>query len=209
MKRILPVMFLVLTLIAIYPLIAPAQESVSVFVNGLAVKSDVLPIIQNGRTLIPSQAIAEAMDIDISWDNQTRTVNATDGVTTVCLQIDNCTAYHNNNSVILDVAPQIVNGYSLIPLRFFAEAFNYQVNWDSTSHRVSILSPIMKPAGSPPPLPVTSQGKYVGDKDSHKFHLPDCINAKEIEWAKEIWFKSEIEAEEAGFMACGLCISAR
>lgn len=209
MKRILSVIFLVLTMIVIYPLITPAQEPVSVFVNGFSLESDVLPIIQNGRTLIATQAIAEAMDIDISWDDQTRTVNATDGVTTVCLQIDNCTAYHNNNAVILDVAPQIVNGHSLIPLRFFAEAFNYQVNWDSTLHRVSILSPIMKPAGSPSPLPAASQGKYVGDMDAHKYHLPDCINAKEIEWAKEIWFKSEIEAEEAGFMPCGLCISAR
>jgi spore germination protein YaaH len=41
----------------------------------------------------------------------------------------------------LDVAPQIVDGRTLIPLRFFSEAFNCQVGWDSTIYQVSIISP--------------------------------------------------------------------
>jgi len=223
MKRILSMLFLALILLAIQPLIAPAHETVSVSVNGLALESDIQPIIQNGRTLIPLQAIAKAMDIVISWNDQTRIVNATDGSTTVRLQIDNRTAYRNNSSIILDVAPQIENGHFLIPLRFFAESFNYQVNWDSTLYQVSILSPpstmtdiiptevtpIIPPAGSPPPLPISAQGQYVGDIDSNKYHLPVCIYAKQIEWANEIWFKSKTEAEEAHYVPCEVCCSAR
>jgi hypothetical protein len=81
------------------------------------------------------------MNIDVSWDNQTRAVNGTDGSTTVRLQIDNCTAYRNNIPMALDVAPQIVEGRTLIPLRFFSEAFNCQVGWDSAIYQVSIISP--------------------------------------------------------------------
>jgi hypothetical protein len=110
-------------------------------IDGLSLNLDVLPIIQNGRTLVPFRAIAEAMNIDVSWDDQTRTVNATDGNTTVRLQIDNRTAYRNNIPMTLDVAPQIVAGRTLIPLRFFSEAFNCQVGWDSTIFQVSIISP--------------------------------------------------------------------
>lgn len=143
MKRILSAVFLALILIASQPLIAPAQvqETVSVLIDGFTLTLDVAPVIQNGRTLVPFRAIAETMNIDVSWDNQSRTVNATNGNTTVSLQIDNPTAYRNNNPITLDVAPQIVNGRTLIPLRFFSEAFNCHVNWDSTTYQVSIISP--------------------------------------------------------------------
>ncbi|MGI5920185.1 MAG: stalk domain-containing protein [Syntrophomonadaceae bacterium] len=143
MKRILSVLFLALILIASQPLIAPAQgqETISVLIDGLTVNLDVLPVIKDGRTLVPFRAIAEAMNIDVGWDNQTRTVNATDGNTTVRLQIDNRTAYRNNAPMTLDVAPQIVGGRTLIPLRFFGEAFNCRVDWDNIRNQVNIISP--------------------------------------------------------------------
>ena len=143
MRRILSSLFLALILIASQPLIVPAQEqeTVSVLIDGLTLTLDVSAVIQNGRTLVPFRAIAEAMNIDVSWDNQTRTVDAMDGNTTVRLQIDNPTAYDNGTPITLDVAPQIVSGRTLIPLRFFSEAFNCQVSWDSTINQVSIISP--------------------------------------------------------------------
>ncbi len=157
MKRILSALLLALILVAGQPLIAPAQghKPVSVLLDGLAIDFDVLPVIQNGRTLVPFRAVAEAMNINVSWDNQTRTVNAKDGNITVRLQIDNHTAYINNTPRTLDVAPQIIDGRTLIPVRFFTEEFNCQVNWDRTLYQVSIISP---------PKPMTVIGFYaLGD----------------------------------------------
>lgn len=95
MKRILSALMLSILLIAGQPLIAPAQgqANVAVLVDGLTLNLEVLPVIQNGRTLVPFRAIAEAMNIQVSWDGQTRTVNATDGNTSVRLQLDNLVAY--------------------------------------------------------------------------------------------------------------------
>jgi len=142
MRRILPALFLALILIASQPLIVSAQdqETISVLVDGLTVKLDVSPVIQNDHILVPFRAIAEAMNIEASWDNQTRTVNATDGNTTVCLQIDNPTAYRNNTPMTLDTAPQLVGGCTMIPIRFFSEAFNCQVDWNSALSAVSIIT---------------------------------------------------------------------
>lgn len=143
MKRILSILLLSLILVTSQPLIAPAQgqETVSVLIDGLTLNLDVSPIIQNNRTLVPFRAIAEAMNINVSWDNQTQTVNATDGSKTVRLQINNRTAYCNNTPITLDIAPQIISGRTLIPLRFFSEAFECQVNWDSAKYQVRIVSP--------------------------------------------------------------------
>lgn len=160
MKQFLSVLFLALILIASQPLIAPvqAQETVTILIDGLTINSDISPVIQNGRTMVPFRTIAEAMNIDVSWENQTRSINATDGNTTVRLQIDNRTAYRNNSPITLDAAPQIAGGYTLIPLRFFSEAFNCQVDWNSTIHQVSIISP---------PKPMTVIGFYaLGDSQT-------------------------------------------
>ena len=87
MRRIFSVLLLALILIAGQPLIASAQEEakVSVLVDGSSLYLEVLPVIQNDRILVPFRAIAEAINIQVSWDDQTRTINGTDGNTTVSL----------------------------------------------------------------------------------------------------------------------------
>lgn len=68
---------------------------------------------------------------------------------------------------------------------------NIVVSTDGNSYTVSVNGvitlefgtelPIIKPAGTPPPLPVTSQGEYVGSINSNKYHYPDCRYANQIE----------------------------
>lgn len=143
MKQLLSTLFLALLLIAGQPLTAPVQgqETIAVLIDGLPLNLDVSPVIQNDRTLVPFRAIAEAMNITVEWDNQSRTVNASDGKISVRMQIDNQTAYLNNTPTALDTAPQITAGRTLIPLRFFSEAFNCQVDWNPGLRKVSIISP--------------------------------------------------------------------
>ena len=142
MKQILSTVFLLLILIVSLPLNASALEHpVSVQLDGLTLSLEVPPVIHNGRTLVPFRAITESMNIPVSWDDKSRTVTAGDGKTTVRLQIDNPIAYINNNPVTLEAAPKIMSGRTLIPLRFFSEAFDCKVDWNSTLRRVTITSP--------------------------------------------------------------------
>lgn len=143
MKRLFSTLFLAFILIAGQPLTAPVQgqETIAVLIDGLPLNLDVSPVIQNDRTLVPFRAIAEAMNITVEWDNQSRTVNASDGKNAVRMQVDNQTAYLNNTPTVLDAAPQITAGRTLIPLRFFSEAFNCQIDWNPGLRKVSIISP--------------------------------------------------------------------
>ncbi|ADI02694.1 stalk domain-containing protein [Syntrophothermus lipocalidus] len=123
------------------PAFAQEQQKIPVLIDGLPVTFDVQPVIQNGRTLVPFRAIAEALNVKVTWDGTTQTISATDGKTSIRLQIGNKTAYRNNSPILLDVPPQILNGRTMIPLRFFSEALNCKVDWDNSINGVRITSP--------------------------------------------------------------------
>jgi len=136
--------FSILFLIINYPIYTLAQEqpNVQILLDGYPVTFDVAPIIKDGRTLVPFRAIAEALGVLIEWDDKTRTITATDGKNNIKLQIGNKVAYLNNDEIFLDVPPQIVNDRTLIPIRFFSEAFNCKVDWDPSTYSVKITSPV-------------------------------------------------------------------
>lgn len=144
MKRLLSITLLSVVILAggfSVPAFAQEQRKIPVLIDGLPVTFDVQPIIQNGRTLVPFRAIAEALNVKVYWDGTTQTISATDGKTSIRLQIGNKTAYRNDSPILLNVPPQILGGRTLIPLRFFGEAFNCKVEWDDSINGVRIASP--------------------------------------------------------------------
>lgn len=147
MRQLLLTFMLVIALSLSLSQLASAQEQneeggqIQILIDGLPVSFDVPPVIQNGRTLVPFRAIAEALNVEVSWESSTQTVNATDGKTSVRLQIGNQTAYRNDVPITLDVPPVIQGGRTLIPLRFFSEAYNCAVVWDGPQNTIRITFP--------------------------------------------------------------------
>ncbi|WP_238442581.1 stalk domain-containing protein [Desulforamulus reducens] len=128
------------TLFLVQPSFANSTKEMTVFVNGSSVQFDVPPMVQDNRTLVPFRALAEALQVNVTWDGSTQTIRAKDALTYIVLRIGDKTAYHNDSSITMDVPPQIINGRTLIPLRIFSEAFNCQVSWDAASNSIYILS---------------------------------------------------------------------
>ncbi len=52
------------------------------------------------------------------------------------LQIANRIAYIGDKAISLDAPPQIVNGRTLVPLRFIAEAMGSKVEWIASSKEI-------------------------------------------------------------------------
>ena len=59
--------------------VAMAADEITVNVNGIKVEMDQQPIIENGRTLVPLRAVAEALGCDVAWDAETKTASFTQG----------------------------------------------------------------------------------------------------------------------------------
>lgn len=98
------------------------------------------PVIVNDRTLLPIRAVIEEMGGAVEWDGETQTVLLAYGGDIITLAIDNETAFLNDNAQTLDTAPTIINDRTMLPIRFIAESFRFDVNWVQDEQKVIITS---------------------------------------------------------------------
>ncbi|MGM9935886.1 MAG: stalk domain-containing protein [Candidatus Ornithomonoglobus sp.] len=98
---------------------------------------NVVPYIENDRTLIPIRAIAEGLGLEVSWDEAERKVTI-DGKSKIVLTIDSALAEVDGESVELEAAAHIVDDRTFVPLRFISENMGTEVEWDETTRTVTI-----------------------------------------------------------------------
>ena len=113
----------------------------SMIIDGKAKDIDeqgTVPVIKNGRTLMPIRAVVEGMGGTVGWDGTTQTVILKNADNEIKLIIGNKSAWLNGKEHILDVEPVIINGRTMLPIRFVAESFGFTVDWDGESGSVTI-----------------------------------------------------------------------
>lgn len=110
-----------------------------VFVNGVKPEFDVKPFVESGRTLVPFRALAETMGADVGYDAASKTVTVTRDTKVINMVIGSNTATVNGNAVTLDVPAQIVDGRTVIPLRFVGESLDADVGYNSETQLIKIL----------------------------------------------------------------------
>ncbi|TVY05543.1 copper amine oxidase N-terminal domain-containing protein [Paenibacillus cremeus] len=135
MKKSLTIITAAALLISI-PSLTKAADSIPVFINGAPVSFEVQPMIENGSTLVPFRPVFEALGLSVTWNKDTQTVKGTRGTAAVELQIGSKSVKVNEKTEELSVAPKIVNGNTLVPLRFIGEVTGKKVVWDETYHTV-------------------------------------------------------------------------
>lgn len=97
-----------------------------------------VPVIQNGRTVVPIRAIIEAMGGSVSWDQQTQTSEIEYNGNVVMLTTGSMTGYVNGEEASLDTPPVIMDGRTMLPIRFVAESFGFDTDWDQNTNTVTI-----------------------------------------------------------------------
>jgi len=112
-------------------------------VNAKTVNLDVAPFIhkKTGRTMVPLRFIGEALGAKVDWNNAERKVTYTLYGRTIELWIDKSTALVNGDPVVVDPAPYIVSGRTVVPLRFVSENLGAAVEWESKTQRITIKFP--------------------------------------------------------------------
>lgn len=97
-------------------------------------------IIKNGSTLVPLRGLFESLGAEVTWNNADRSIDAKKGNKEIWLKIGSTTTKVNGKPVQVAVPPEIVNGNTLVPLRFISEALGADVKWTGATYTIDITS---------------------------------------------------------------------
>ena len=119
-----------------------------------------VPVVQNDRTLVPVRAIIEAMGGSVNWDEETQTALLELGGDIITLTLGSQTAFFNETAHTLDVTPVSINDRTMLPIRFIAESFQFDVEWDGETQTITITGKTAStPAETPAPTTEPETGK--------------------------------------------------
>ncbi len=132
------------TLIVFGASASAGAAEISLLIDGRIAESDVAPRIVSERTLVPIRVISESLGWEVEWLAHTRQVlimrDAGGEEEFLMLTVEDRLALVNGEEREMDVPPIIISGRTMVPIRFIAEAFGSEVDWDGENRRVTIAS---------------------------------------------------------------------
>lgn len=115
---------------------AGKKNGVKLYVNGEA--SDTEPFVKKGNTYVPFRAIAEALEAEVIWNPEKRSITVTKDGVSIQLLVGSKTATVNGKKISLDAPATVTKGNTYVPVRFISEALNATVKWESESQTVVV-----------------------------------------------------------------------
>ncbi len=137
MKKLM-IYFLLVSVLLSFASPALATGEIKVYVDNRLLQLEDPPFIQDGRTLVPMRAFFEALGARVDWEPETQTAVGRRGGVTVRIPIGSTRPTVNGRIEQIDVAAQIVDSRTYIPLRFVGEALGDDVHWDGDTRSIAI-----------------------------------------------------------------------
>ncbi|MGI6307704.1 MAG: copper amine oxidase N-terminal domain-containing protein [Dethiobacteria bacterium] len=132
---------------------APGETRTSVFTIGSTTYTvieqnesikktmDVAPYIKDGRTFLPLRYAANALGVDddnIIWDPVTKAVTVFKGDRVAQVTIGSKAVLVNGVTTNMDVAPEITDGRTMLPIHWLGQALGATIDWDAEARTVTI-----------------------------------------------------------------------
>ncbi|MCH5187903.1 MAG: hypothetical protein J1F63_05825 [Oscillospiraceae bacterium] len=119
---------------------AAVSDEISVTVDGSSISFDVPPKIIDGTTMLPVRLALEPLGAEFAWNERSQAVTIRANGKNIVLTIGAESALVDGVSKPLMKPAMIIDGRTLIPIRFVAEELGYGVDWDSNTRTVIISS---------------------------------------------------------------------
>ncbi|WNS43412.1 copper amine oxidase N-terminal domain-containing protein [Paenibacillus sp. MMS20-IR301] len=159
MKRIWSFL-LVISFVSVFAASAEAasgNKDITVIIDGVKQNYSAKPVNVKGSVLVPMRAIFETLQAKVYWNQAKQQITAARGTSIITLTLNSTDASIDGKLTTLNAPPQTVNGNTMIPLRFVADALRADVKWDTASQTVTIdskghstaVSNVAPPAANP------------------------------------------------------------
>ncbi len=117
-----------------------ADLGVKIYYNQNEVLSGVAPLLVDGRVLISVRPFLEAMGSQVRWDHENNQVVAQHKGKTIIINLED--SYAEIDGVKTEMSPpaQVINGSTMVSLRFLIECLDLSVYWNAEEYAVEIAS---------------------------------------------------------------------
>ncbi len=149
MKKLLALLLTLILALSAIP--AMASDNVTVMLDGNVIDCknaqgvEVPPVLIDGTTYLPVRAIANALALDVQWDDATKSVFI-NGVSVLAKKTDVINIFIDGGKFIAKdvngnvVNPLLIDGTTYLPVRAIGEAFDKEVAWDGETKTVTLTS---------------------------------------------------------------------
>lgn len=121
------------------------KEKVYLYVNSKIVENLPLePIILNNYTLVPAREAFEKIGADVTWIKDTEQVQVVYKDMVVLMKINDVNATVNGNLFKMEIPPKLINGKTMIPVRFVSEAMGLDVVWNNNDRIINVSEKIVQ-----------------------------------------------------------------
>lgn len=117
------------------------EKRIEISVNGKKIEFDVPPCVISDRTLVPIRKFVNAIgvsDENIKFSQEDSSVEILRDNQKIYLKINDVNAKVDGSITVLDVPATIIDGRTLVPLRFVSETFGYNVEYTDSAELLSI-----------------------------------------------------------------------
>lgn len=182
---------------------AASLKEISIYLDGGLIPSDTSPYIKpnDNVTMVPLRVIIEGLGAEVAWSQQTKTATINRNNTTVALTVGNKTALVNGTPVGLDVSVEIMNGRTMVPIRFVSEQLGLKVTWNQSLRTISLDS-LDKSPETDPTIPFDPNGSQQGSNESNNEELRGVwvSTVFSIDWPSTSSY-GKVEAQKAEYIA--------
>lgn len=147
-KKYLYIGLVVLFLFGIAPVQMSRASGIQLVVNGTDTHLTPVPLLVEGRTLVPLRPLFEYLDATVTWQDGTGIVTATRGDRYIRFTVGErfaCLDVNCEKGALMDVPSQLINYRTYIPIRFISTALGAKVDWDANTPAVLVdttVSPV-------------------------------------------------------------------
>jgi hypothetical protein len=141
MKKVISLIILMIMIIISMPITTNALSTISLKIDGEQTNfTSGQPFIdESNRTQIPVRDAAEAFGADISWRDETKTVEILYLGTKIELPIGQKYMIVNGEKTPIDTEARIKDDRTYLPIRPVFEALSATVRWDGTTNTITVV----------------------------------------------------------------------
>ncbi|NGM84277.1 AMIN domain-containing protein [Paenibacillus sp. 7124] len=119
---------------------ANADAAIRLYLDNQLLQPEVPPRLVGNTTMVPLRVVSEELGAKVSWNQADKQITVKKDELVLQLYINKTKAFVNGDSYLLETAPLLVKGNTLIPVRFVSENLGLKVIWDKSTRSVSLIN---------------------------------------------------------------------